>query len=89
MEAAKHILSPAFGSDQSYEESRFSPAQSISHPHESGVAEPVKGRTIAGNPFSLEKTDLQRQARLIHENPVRAKKLIRAAGRDPELFGFD
>lgn len=50
--------------------------------------DPVRDVQNAGNPFSLERPDLQKQATLVEENPIRAKQLIRAAGRDPKLFGF-
>lgn len=50
---------------------------------------PQRDRAMKGaNPFDLEASDLKQQARLIEENPVLAKRMIRAAGRDPELFGF-
>lgn len=40
------------------------------------------------NPFDLEHPNLEQQAQLVEENPAKAKQLIRAAGRDPKLFGF-
>ncbi|MEO1028871.1 MAG: glucosaminidase domain-containing protein [Pseudomonadota bacterium] len=38
------------------------------------------------NPFDLDKPDLNPQAQLIQENPVRARQLILEAGRDPKMF---
>lgn len=40
------------------------------------------------NPFKVDTADLQQQAALLERNPVVAEKMILAAGRDPELFGF-
>lgn len=41
-----------------------------------------------GNPFRLKRPELHKQAMLVEKSPIRAKQLIRAAGRDPKLFGF-
>lgn len=42
----------------------------------------------ADNPFSLKKPKLEQQSELLERNPVTAKRMILAAGRDPELFGL-
>ncbi|MBG6163663.1 MAG: cell wall hydrolase [Roseibium album] len=38
------------------------------------------------NPFDLENPDLERQAEVLERNPIRARQMILAAGRDPKLF---
>ncbi len=43
---------------------------------------------IAANPFELNNSQLNQQVALLERNPIRARQLIVAAGRDPELFGF-
>jgi len=40
------------------------------------------------NPFNLRSPDLRQQARILELNPLRARQLIKAAGRDPGLFGL-
>lgn len=40
------------------------------------------------NPFNLRSPDLRQQARILELNPMRARQLIKAAGRDPGLFGL-
>ncbi len=46
------------------------------------------GGEQGGNPFDKSKTDLAKQDELLRTNPERAKTLIKAAGRDPALFGL-
>ncbi len=60
------------------------PTRKPSGPREQGRT----GKSGGLNPFDLDMTDLGRQAQLIKENPIRARQLILAAGRDPKLFGF-
>ncbi|GAB2183754.1 hypothetical protein LAB1_10630 [Roseibium sp. LAB1] len=38
------------------------------------------------NPFDVKRPDLKKQAEMLDRNPAVARKLILAAGRDPELF---
>ena len=38
------------------------------------------------NPFDVKRPDLKKQAEMLDRNPTVARKLILAAGRDPELF---
>jgi hypothetical protein len=40
------------------------------------------------NPFSIRNPKLKQQAEMLERNPIRAKQLILAAKRDPELFGL-
>lgn len=40
------------------------------------------------NPFFLEKSDLREQDQLLESNPLLARQMIVAAGRDPRLFGL-
>ncbi len=56
---------------------------------------PTRNRTdlrtrsaVPTNPFDLGRPDLQLQAEMLDRNPMRARQMILAAGRDPELFGF-
>lgn len=63
---------------------RVVPTRKPSGPREQGRT----GRSGGLNPFDLDGTDLDRQAQLIKENPIQARQLILAAGRDPKLFGF-
>lgn len=38
------------------------------------------------NPFDVKRSNLKKQAEMLDSNPAVARKLILAAGRDPELF---
>ncbi|MCV0425161.1 MAG: hypothetical protein K5905_06795 [Roseibium sp.] len=40
------------------------------------------------NPFSIKNPNLKQQAEMLERNPARARQLIVAARRDPEVFGF-
>jgi len=44
--------------------------------------------SFKNNPFDLNKPKLKQQSELIERNPMRAREMILAAGRDPKLFGF-
>ncbi|WP_298986200.1 hypothetical protein [uncultured Roseibium sp.] len=48
----------------------------------------VYGEEQARNPFDLNNPKLERQAEMLERNPARARQMIKAAGRDPELFGL-
>ncbi|WP_422377444.1 hypothetical protein [Roseibium sp.] len=54
--------------------------------HLNGPIEPWNGQSIAKNPFHLDGQDLRRQAELLDTDPVLARRLIEAAGRNPSLF---
>ncbi|MHA7777405.1 hypothetical protein [Roseibium sp. M-1] len=41
-----------------------------------------------GNPFETGNSDLRQQSQLLENNPLRARQMIVAAGRDPTLFGL-
>jgi len=41
-----------------------------------------------GNPFESGNPDLRQQSQLLESNPLRARQMIVAAGRDPRLFGL-
>jgi|GEM_PF-7130702 len=43
-------------------------------------------RQDAANPFDLNNQKLKQQAEMLERNPLRARQMILAAGRDPELF---
>lgn len=47
-----------------------------------------RGETTGANPFSDKTRNETEQGRIITENPVRAKALIRQAGIDPKDYGF-
>ncbi|MES0811318.1 hypothetical protein ABLO27_17665 [Roseibium sp. SCPC15] len=49
---------------------------------------PQKHVSPNANPFNLEKPDLKQQAEMIERNPVMARRMILAEGRDPKLFGL-
>lgn len=40
------------------------------------------------NPFDVQKPKLKQQAEMLERNPAGARQMIKAAGRDPELFGL-
>lgn len=47
------------------------------------------GKRTLANPFDLERPQLRQQAAMLERNPVRAKLMILAAGRDANMFGFN
>lgn len=50
----------------------------------SGLGEAPGG----ANPFDKNSINLKQQAELLERNPFTARRMILAAGRDPELFGL-
>ncbi len=42
----------------------------------------------SSNPFSLSNTNLDQQVKLLERNPLWAKHMVMAAGRDPRFFGL-
>ncbi len=51
-------------------------------------ASPGSGIPDSSNPFSLSNTNLKQQVDLLERNPLWAKHMIMAAGRDPRFFGL-
>jgi len=60
--------------------------------HDKALSEDGLGNLGAGangvNPFDKDKPDLKTQSELLESNPARARQLIEAAGRNPNLFGL-
>ncbi len=60
----------------------------LPRPKPEGRASAAPNTQFGTNPFDARKPNLNQQAALLERNPVRAKQLILAAGRDPEMFGL-
>lgn len=79
------LVTPDFAAKRQMLDPRRLDASDIPFP----VPKPVRDRgQMEGNPFDLNTQNLKRQAELLDRNPIHAKRLILAAGRDPEGFGF-
>lgn len=83
---AKDILSPSFSTLRKDEKRNREPALAPEQPANRKGAAAGTRKSITANPFSLEYPQLHQQAELLEHNPIRARQLILAAGRDPGLF---
>ena len=76
--------------DDRIPEAPRSKPQAIAPRSKSSNTNDLENTHVAGilNPFNLKSPDLRQQARILEADPVRARQLIKAAGRDPGLFGL-
>ncbi|MBG6211937.1 hypothetical protein IWQ49_006635 [Labrenzia sp. EL_126] len=77
-------------SNQELPEAPRSKPQTVVPRPKPAVKSDLESSDVGGilNPFNLRSPDLRQQARILELNPVRARQLIKAAGRDPGLFGL-
>lgn len=85
---AKPILTHSLAPRRADKDMEQSPDPSFSRKLKGKEAGPGGDTQIRGNPFSLENPDLKQQSELLEQNPIRARRMILEAGRDPELFGL-
>ncbi|MCV0425163.1 MAG: hypothetical protein K5905_06805 [Roseibium sp.] len=81
---AKSPKVPPNNGDASRPVPRAKPGKVIPKPKR----KPQKQDSASANPFNLQKPNLKQQSEIIERNPVMARRMILAEGRDPKLFGF-
>ncbi|CTQ53112.1 hypothetical protein LP7551_01633 [Roseibium album] len=88
MSGAQDFLPPSFSKEDLQKHSGSGPVRRPSREKGGKVSPTGRIRSLPGNPFDPENPNLKQQAEMLERNPARARQLIVAARRDPEMFGY-